>query len=338
MPLSRKGGKGQTGCPASPRVQRTRLQVDALDMRILREILSDERDYFRADRAVLDDVARRIGIHRNTVSERVGRMETNGFVLPLTLEVEPGAVGLIAVVAALDVPLERRNVTVRAALLQLEGVWGILTYLDAWVLLVHAPDEDTIERRISQACEAAGATLMEVEANSRRDYPDVAPVDLSPLDVRIIATLMRDARAPFRAVAKELGVTSRTVERRYGRLQREGVVMVAPTGGAGVSGLTIADLRVSLPEDRAERGRAVTAIERLVPNFWFRSIRPRGLVHFGLFAPSASDLEEQAAQVRTIPQVSRVALRIWTGQFQSPFYAPWLIRHLQARVQEPRRD
>lgn len=313
-------------------VQRTRLTVDALDMRILREIVSGGSAYFRGDRALLDDVAQGLGVHRNTVSERVTRMQTNGFFLPLTLEVDPSAVGLVAVIAALDIPIERRDERTRSALLAVEGSWGILTYLDAWLLLVHATDEATIERRIAEACEASGGRLAEIEANSLHDYPDARPVELSPLDVRIVAALMTDARAPFRSIAAELGVTARTVERRYARLEREGVVTLFPTGGAGASGLTIADLRIALPDDAKARATAILAIEKLVPDHWFHSLRPRGLVHFGLFAASVSELDERAAAVRAVPGVRRVGLRIWTGQFQSPSYAPWLLRHLEERA------
>jgi DNA-binding Lrp family transcriptional regulator len=211
-------------------VQRTRLTVDALDMRIVREIVSGGKHYFRGDRAALDDVARRLGVHRNTVSDRVTRMETNGFLFPLTLEVDPSAVGLVAVIAALDIPPERRTEETKTALLAVEGVWGILTYLDAWLLLLHAVDEATVERQIAAACAASAGRLLEIESNSARDWPDACPVEISSLDVRIIAALMQDARAPFRSLAAELGVTARTVERRYARLEREGVITLFPTG------------------------------------------------------------------------------------------------------------
>lgn len=304
-------------------------------MRILREIVSGGREYFRGDRALLDDVAHRLGVHRNTVSERVTRMQTNGFFLPLTLEVDPSAVGLVAVIAALDIPLARRVESTRSALLAIDGVWGLLTYLDAWLLLVHAEDEATIDQRIAQACAASGGRLSEIEANSLRDYPDARPVALSALDVQIIAALMKDARAPFRSIAADLHVTARTVERRYARLEREGVVTLFPTGGAGASGMTIADLRIALPDDAATRAAAVAAIGKLLPDYWFHSLRPRGLVHFGVFAASASELDERAAAVRALPTVERVGLRVWTGQFQSPAYASWLLRHLEARVRSP---
>ncbi len=301
-------------------------------MRILREILTGDGDYFRSDRTALDNIARRLGIHRNTVSERVRRMETNGFMLPLTVDVEPGAVGLVAVAASLDVPLERRNDATREALFALDGVWGILTFLDAWQVLLYAPDEATARARIAEACAAADATLFEVEANSARDYPDIRPVELSPLDIRIIGALLRNARAPFRDMAAGLGVTAKTVERRYRRLMREGVVTMMISGWAGASGLAIGELRAELPDDPAERATGIAELTHLLPNYVLRVLRPRGLVHFALYAPSTSELDDVAMRVRMVPQVRRVGLRIWTGAYASPRHAEWLLAYLRARA------
>lgn len=330
--------KAQAAVGGRSAVQRTRLTVDELDMRILREVLTGRNDYFRGDRQALDDIARILGIHRTTVWERVSRMETNGFLLPLTLEVEPGAVGLVAAIAALDVPVERRTAQTRAGIFELEGVWGILTYLDAWVLLVHGGDDAVIDAQIREACKISGATVMEIEGNTRRDYPDVEPVDITPLDVRIIATLMQDARASFRAVADEIGVTARTVERHYARLQEEGVVMMVPTGGAGASGLTMADLRIELPDVPEQRRAGIAALEEAAPKWWFRSLRPHGLIHIGIYSTSASELDEVATRARAIPGARRVGLRVWTGQFHNPAYAAWLVGHLEARAGRARRS
>ena len=47
---------------------------------------------------------------------------------------------------------------------------------------------------------------------------------MDDVDLRIIQTLVKDSRASFRKIAKETGLSTDTVMRRYKRLEREGEI------------------------------------------------------------------------------------------------------------------
>jgi Lrp/AsnC family transcriptional regulator for asnA, asnC and gidA len=54
-----------------------------------------------------------------------------------------------------------------------------------------------------------------------------APPPLGPLDSRILSLLQLNGRAPYREIARKLGVSEGTVRTRVGKLQSDGVLTIA---------------------------------------------------------------------------------------------------------------
>src|SRR5881628_2051782 len=59
---------------------------------------------------------------------------------------------------------------------------------------------------------------------------------LDDLDLQLLHALQLDGRAAFSRIAQVLGVSARTVARRYGRLQATGLVHVAGVASTGPTG------------------------------------------------------------------------------------------------------
>jgi DNA-binding Lrp family transcriptional regulator len=309
----------------------TRARVDELDLRIVRELLLGEQDYFRPDRVTIDHVAARLGVHRNTVSERVRRLAAAGFYLPLGLEVEPSSVGLTGGLAFFPVPPERRTPATRDAVFQLEGVQFLLRFVEGWGISLHAEDEASLASKVAVLQALTGSGPPEWDIRSA-DFGLAEPARLRPLDVRILGALLGDARRSFRSVARAVGAAPKTAERRVQRLQRDGVLTMLPGGGGfELEGMAMLFVMVHLrPGER--RDRAVGEVLARFPDQLIRIVPPAGPVHVNAYARSLGELQDQVDSVRRLACVARVTARIMLGYDQSPRFQGWLLRVLARRV------
>ena len=306
--------------------------MDELDFRILREVLAGDTDSFRSDRARVDDIARRLGVHRNTVSARIKRLSDAHVFLPLTLEIDPGRFGMVGARVFLDVPRDRRTPETREALFHLEGVFGILAYHDGWELVLYGEDESSLESKVEAARALTWARTASWELHTGRDYPPDEPVRLSRIDARLIAGLLRNARVSFAALAKQLGVTRRTIERRYNRLREMKLISMLPGSGADIQGMAMATLSAQVPEEPRARARTIERILATLPNHYIRNVATRDKVHLFLYGPSLADIESQLVELRTVPGVGKVTFRIFLGPFPNPRYRDWLARVVERGV------
>ena len=223
------------------------VRVDELDFRILREVLAGDSDYFRSDRATIQQIARRVGVHPNTAATRLRRLTEGRVFLPLTLDIEPGRVGLVGCTFFLDVPPERRTQETREGLFLVEGLWAVFEFVEGWLVLIYAEDDTALAQRVEMARRWTAARSVVWDADTRLDTPPLAPAKLSRLDVRIIAALLRNGRMPFGQVARQLGLSPRTVEKRYARLAKEGIVYQLPGGSPDLVGKVVGYVNVGLP-------------------------------------------------------------------------------------------
>jgi DNA-binding Lrp family transcriptional regulator len=82
---------------------------------------------------------------------------------------------------------------------------------------------------------------------------------LSPLDMRIVSSLSRDARKASTDVAKDLGVTAATVNRRLERMQEIGALEFVTMLHPGFSGDIVSIFQVDL-EEGTDRGEVIAQL------------------------------------------------------------------------------
>ena len=308
------------------------VKVDDLDFRILRELFAGDTESFRSDRATVDGIARRLRTHRNTISARLRKLAEGQAFLPLTLEVDAGRLGMVGGRLFLDVPQERRTPETRDALFHIDGVFGILAYVDGLEVVLFAEDEASLGTSAENARTISGARGAEWALRTDQDYPSDVPVRLSRIDARLISALLRNARASFGMLSKEIGATSRTLERRYNRLQEEKVITMLPGGSANIEGMVMAYLGVELRDDLTTRSRILKQVMDILPNHYIRNVATRRKFHFFLYGLSLADLEAQAGEVRKISGVLRVTFRVFLGPYPNPHYRVWLADMLERRA------
>jgi DNA-binding Lrp family transcriptional regulator len=306
--------------------------VDELDFKILKELFAGDTDSFRSDRASVDEIARRLGTHRNTVSARIKKLTQRQIFLPMTVEIDPGRLGMVGARVFMEVPPQRRTAETRDDVFHLEGVFGVLAYHDGWDIVLYGEDEASLASKVEVARALTGARRVSWELHTSRDYPQEQQVRITPLDARLIAALLRDARSSFGALAKEVGVTARTLERRYRRLKQEEVISMLPTGTAAVKGMIMGYVTAQVPEEPGARIHTVRRMMELLPNHFVRNVATRGRIHLFLYGSSLADLEEQVSQARKIPGMDSLTFRIFVRPYPNPRYRDWLARVLERRA------
>ncbi len=202
--------------------------MDALDIRILRTMAvrpygvePKNPDVLRA--SVL---ARALDVTVDTVRARLKRMENSGVLAGY--EVFPNLRHLDRTASAFlfSVPADRDK---DAALEAARGVPGFLEardFLGRGICIDFAHrDLDDLRTVLASYVEATG------DPRARRfydrDMPQVKRA-LTPLDWRILQALRGRATRPLGDVAEDVGVSLRTVKRRYDQMSREGSAFVVP--------------------------------------------------------------------------------------------------------------
>jgi DNA-binding Lrp family transcriptional regulator len=254
----------------------------------------------------------------------------------LTLEVEPGAFGLVGGLAFLDVPQATRNERMRDELFRIAGVQTILRLSDGWIVIVFARSAEELERSAELVRERSGAARRVWEVHSVRDYPPAPRRALSPLEVRIVTALLEDSRVSFHRLGRRLGVAASTVERRFERLSEDGLLYMYPGGDIDVRGMAMAYLHVRIEGTPEASSYPLAELLRTLPNHFIRNAATRGHAHFFLYGESLGELEGQVEAVRRIPFVRFESFRPFLGRWMNPGYHAWLARVLAERTGAPR--
>ena len=202
--------------------------MDELDVRIFRAILTGSLSapFSTRLRASLEEVAQRLHADDMTVRNRLKRFQEEGFVSGWTLLPNPSLFGYGMTVVTVDAsPGPKEDM-----LKELKLVHGVVSILDfqgdsIGLILLHASEETlshTVEL-ISRITHAENITRIRIR------FPTPLWSRLTDSDWAIIRNLEKDALKPYTQVAKELGVTPRTVKNRLQRLERQNALVLHPT-------------------------------------------------------------------------------------------------------------
>jgi len=294
--------------------------MDTLDLRILRALGIQA---WSEGQRNLDDLrpatlARRFRVRPELVRERISRLESSGVVAGY--EIYPNFRHLGLDVTTYHYTLEDPGLKAAAVdeAAEFEGVFGVFGYLGQVVCVdvCHRSPADRA-RRLSVLGKlmngARGGVMWE------RNLPAVTRA-LDVLDWRIIKALRGDAHRPLEDVAADLGISIRTVRRRFAHLASEGSIdVVANFDPTCIEGNLMVEFHVFLAPDAPAGTRR--GIQDICGDNWFAAWTPPDEAVAGmalvLVGPSVARFEELRAAVEALPGVrsmrvlvpSRVAYR-----------------------------
>lgn len=214
-------------------------------MRIIREFGGSPQWNVRES---YSSISRRLGVDEETVRMRVNRAKEHGFIPAWRMMVNPLLIDCRQANLELEVKDEQGKVNAIAKTKAVDGVIAIVDFRGKEIsVLMHYEDDQSLSRRvqlIESVCESGKSALWD----SLFPRPDVR---MSRLDWRIIAAMWEDAWKDLEEVARLLGVSARTVQRRLTAM-REGkaVYLLRPPNVSVVGGLMCNFLVCSDPKKK----------------------------------------------------------------------------------------
>jgi DNA-binding Lrp family transcriptional regulator len=242
--------------------------VDALDFRIIRELLWKPGDVTQATRGIQRpwDIARKLGVHGNTVKARLDALKEAGVLRGVLCTPTPHGLGLHVGMFHFRYP-DLRAKRAGIPILQESGcVTDTHDFVgeDVWAAVTAHVDE-RLEDRARLLARASGASESRVLYECAGGH--VPARALSRLDYLILDALLDDASRPLSDVANELGVTLKTVRSRFNALTDGNALAMVPAIVPGaVNGLIIFTLLVTYHEDAddAARGRFLATYPNVI--------------------------------------------------------------------------
>jgi DNA-binding Lrp family transcriptional regulator len=202
--------------------------MDELDVKILRSLIS-ERAVSPTDPSVtlsLRGIAARLGADDMTVRYRYKRLQEAGCTSVWSLLVNPAFFGYGVTEVMVNVQPESAKPDMIRKLKLVHEITGMVNFYGTGlrIYMIYNGDESrsrTIEL-ISRITNAEGIT------QSRMPMPQSLTRNLTATDVAIIRALSNNARKSSILVAKELGLSTKTVRKRVDRLRKENTILPLP--------------------------------------------------------------------------------------------------------------
>lgn len=307
--------------------------MDALDVHILRSMGTvpygprpKGPDAFKAS-----TIAREVGTTAKTVRSRIKAMEEKGVLLGYQVVPNLGHLGLTGEGHFFVATDEAVKDEATEAALDVPRIMAVHDFLGEGICFEFAfADQDERADTLETLSELTG------DPHPRRFYDGVMPTverQLTNLDWRIISSLRWDATRRLREVATEVGVTRRTVKRRYDRMAQEGsFVIVALVDPGQAAGLLLFELLFFLEPGR-DRSEAESILDAYRDHYlyYYVPVSP-DLGHFDilLFAKTPAKVAELRRRGERLPGVERVESWFYR-RFED--HSDWLDDAIAARVE-----
>jgi len=116
--------------------------------------------------------------------------------------------------------------------------------------------------------------IYSLDAGLAPDYMDGGrtteeKAELTALDVRILSALKQDCRKSIADIAKEVGVSSRTITRRLERMFREGLIDLVVPMDPTATGDIVSTVHLHLREGASKKDLGARLINRFTPRMWY---------------------------------------------------------------------
>jgi len=202
--------------------------MDELDVKILRSLIS-ERAVSPSNANVklsLRGIAARIGADDMTVRYRYNRLQESNCLSIWSLLVNPSYFGYGVAEVMVDVQPESAKPDTIRKLKLIHEITGLVNcYGRAIQLFVIYNGEDSRARTIELISRITNAEKISL---SRMPMPPSLTKNLTETDVAIVRALSKDARKSTVLIAKELGLSSKTVRKRVDKLRRDNTILPLP--------------------------------------------------------------------------------------------------------------
>lgn len=293
------------------------------EVAILRELMSPHSLQWDI-RTSLADVAAKVGVSEDTVRRRLQKLYDVGFIRHWELVVNPSLLGLTGAVVEMTVgdPSEKEALLRRVK--RVDRVrWIFSYYNDGLATILFYEDEASLTRTLDLIAPASG----ELEVSDWSVPP--CRLRLSKTDWRLIWSLRHDPRKVYSAIAKELGVSTRTAVRRIGRMSKARAFFLnADLDVRRLRGVVPCDLRISC-DDKVRKNEIRSFVLSEFENVVYTNEQAPDL-YFVILCDTVAEVDDVEKQIRALAGVRRARARI---QEEWVSVTRWMDHRLEQRLE-----
>ncbi len=281
-----------------------------MDVRVYREFFhgrtgpplgSDIRRSYRS-------VARKLGIDEVTIRNRIKRLQQSGFLKGWRVLVNPSLVSVRFAQLWLNVrPLSAKDDLI-AKLSLIHGVAVISDYYGSGLtVIIIYENEISAKREFELIKRMANAESM---VHGNIPFPGCT-IELTHTDWRIIRAIQADPRQSYPIIAREVGISQKTVKRRLQRMIEERALFVIPSlNPKALEGAIIADLVVFYASPESKAGVDKRIVSRLDELLIRAQVSDMEHGFFNLIIWNISKAKEILAWVREQPGVGSAFIEL----------------------------
>ncbi|MDG6907739.1 MAG: AsnC family transcriptional regulator [Nitrososphaerota archaeon] len=202
--------------------------MDELDVKILRSLISERAvsPSLPSVKLSLRAIAARLGADDMTVRYRFKKMQESGVMSIWSLLVNPTFLGYKVAEVMVDVQPESAKPDMIRKLKLVHEITGLVNFYGKAIDIYAIYNGDESRSRTIELI--SRITNAERVTQSRMPMPQSLTKNLNSTDVAIVRALSKDARKSTLLVAKELGLSSKTVRKRVDKLRKENTVLPLP--------------------------------------------------------------------------------------------------------------
>jgi DNA-binding Lrp family transcriptional regulator len=285
--------------------------LDELDFKIFKSV--DFRPFGRmaGDLSRLNPwvIAKKVGADGNTVKSRIAKMKKAGFIKYFQIYPNYRLLGITgsAYLFPLDDVLDKCDMIDRCSLV--DGVVQIHNFIGSNICVDFTYQDARDERRrLDLLCKLTRCDSP--EKFYERVMPPIEVESLSNSDWRIIKALRYDAFKPLSKVAKELGLTLKTVRSRFERMVQSNSIIIAPFIDPGEIPNTITYVLLVYPSPDRREEVIQKAMNEFQNSCFLIDSSSRGNSMLCLAARTLAETEESLIRARKIEGMMNVKLLV----------------------------
>ncbi|MGA8303804.1 MAG: Lrp/AsnC family transcriptional regulator [Thermoplasmata archaeon] len=313
------------------------MRPESLDLDIIREMYREGA----ANLAGVDPrlnatrIAHRLRVGRARVAARLKTWDEVGFLQRYDVWLNPALFGWQGAWVSIQVDHPRVKPPLFARLALIDGAVSGLEFLGDWISVgLVTPDSPSLHRSLDLIRGLAGVRGVEPPVVWRTPVPQR---QLSSLEVRIVRALRERPTATLSETARRVGVSTRTMTRRYAQLIEDWAVWFVPIFDFRTISSPVVSVGLSLAVGASREGiaRKVRARYPLTLEFRNTIVGPQlGVDSLMLFVipPSAAHLEELEQFIGALEGVVGLETNVMVRSHSFP---AWFDRHLATLVPSP---
>lgn len=274
-------------------------------------------------------IAKKLGADGNTVKLRLQKMRKSGFIRYFQIYPNFRLLGMHGSAYLFDVGdvLGKYAIIDRVALV--DGVTEIHNFIGSHLCIdftyLDSRDEG---RRLELFRQLTGCAAP--ERFYEREMPPV-DIELSHSDWRVIKALRYDAFKPLSAVAKDLGMSPKTVRRRFERMAQHNAVIVVPlVDPAGIPN-TITYVMLLYPDPARREEVLAAAFAEFGRSCFLSRTAPPGNAMLVLAARSLAETEETLIKARRMDGMRDAKLLVLKDIRE---YTQWVDSAIERKIAE----